>query len=543
MNNRTQNQNSSQIANYARFDGLPEQIQKRLLERQRGSGEGFAFKTGGILSAPFFVAAAIVWLAFVFYLANDYLWSSFQIGLFVIVSLGATFLLLYNLHKLFRWFTSPLKSFLLITPLYVIETRFNDVWYWDLDQLDAANIERQNQGGQNSSPKVKLLFESGATKVFDVESVEKAEQTTEQIYCFKKLFAEATARNDTAYFDLNDDFLELKNQPRQSKTAVLNGNPAKLVTAAASVILTGAIMFGAIALNNYYDDKKSWNDAESANRASSYRTYLQTHPQGRWAGDAQQKIQNLYDVAEQKYQASLNKDFDQSAVDAVLQTLRYAKTTQNYHLQIVFERRNEIPPNIVEQLKEDYGVKKILPFDDTFSEEKMIRRESNLFGVVTDAFKQVIPDDILEFSRECGGECVTFLVKYKVSSDSIYYDPREEKLPRVDRVWNPGIFIDWDFSVRTPNQPQSYDFSLESLPADHITYDSDLAENLSGKVDVEKEMQTDKNNMYDGMVSSAFDDFRKNLVYRMGIGEEPKPPETSPEDEKTPATGGEVSNL
>jgi len=175
----------------------------------------------------------------------------------------------------------------------------------------------------------------------------------------------------------------------------------------------------------------------------------------------------------------------------------------------------------------------------------MIRRESNLFAVVTDAFKKVIPDDILEFSSECVGECVTFLVKYRVSSkDSLYYDPREKKLPDVDRTWNPGIFIDWDFSVRTPNQSQNYDFSLKSLPANQITYDSNLAEDLSGNVDVEKEMQVDKGNLYDAMVSSAFEDFKANLVYRMGIGAEPKSKdEDSLEDESPPATSTDISRL
>lgn len=310
-------------------------------------------------------------------------------------------------------------------------------------------------------------------------------------------------------------------------------------------MVTGGIMFATISLNNYYDDFKSWNNAESGNRAWSFRTYLQTHPRGRWAGEAQQKVQSLYDAAEQKYQASLNDGYDQKAADAVLQTLRYAKTTQNYRVKVVFERHNEIPTDIIEQLKKEYGVKKILPFDDTFSEDKMIRRENNLLAVVTDAFRKVIPDDILEFANECGDECATFLVKYKVSSkDSIYYDPREKKLPDVDRTWNPGIFIDWDFSVRTPNQPQTYDFSLSSLPADHITYDSNLAEDLSGNVDVEKEMQTDKSNLYDAMVASAFDDFKANLVYRMGIGEEPKPKvDETPDDENAPATEGEMSQI
>jgi hypothetical protein len=544
MNNRTKNQIVTQTANYVKFDNLPKQIQERLLERQRGNGEGYAFKTAGIFSAPFYIVAAIVWIAIVFYFADDYLWSKFQVVFFALISLGALYLLLYNFYKLFRWFTSPSKSYLLITPYYVIEMLFNDVWYWDLDQLNGASGVRQYQSKESASTKITLSFDGGATKTFDVKGVEDDEQIIEQIYHYKKLFAEATARNNAAYLDSNDDFLELKNQPRQSDATAPNANLNKLLTAAAAIILTGGMMFGAISLNNYYDDKKSWNDAEFANRASSYRIYLQTHSQGRWAGEAQQKLQNLYDAAEQKYLTSLNQGYDQKATDAVLQTLRYAKTTQNYRVKVTFERHNEIPADIVEKLKKEYGVKKILPFDDTFSEDKMIRRESNLFAVVTTAFKEVIPDDILEFSSECGGECVNFLVKYQVSSkDTIYYDPREKKLPDVERTWNPGIFIDWDFSVRTPNQPQTYDFSLSSLPADHITYDSNLAEDFSGKIDVEKEMQTDKNNLYDAMVSSAFDDFRKNLVYRMGIGAEPKPPEGAPDEEKTPAIDGEFSEL
>ncbi len=546
MNQQTQNQNVTQTPNRVKFDGLPKQIQERLLERQcGGGGEGLAFKTAGILGAPFLIAAAFVWIALVFYLADDYLWSDFQTVFFTVVSLAAFYLLLYKLYIIVRWFTSLSKSYLLITPYYVIEMQFNDVQYWDLDRLDRAKGVRQYQSNKSAVTKITLSFEQGATKTFDVKGIESGEETIEQIYHYKKLFAEAMARNDAEYLDSNDDFLELKNQFQQSEANAPSENLNKLLTAAASVVLTGGMMFGAASLNNYYDDKKSWEAAESGNRASSFRTYLQTHSQGRWAGAAQEKVQNLYDAAEQKYRISLNEGYDQKAADAVLQTLKYAKTTQNYRVKVVFERRNEIPPDIVEQLKKEYGVKKILPFDDTFSEAKMIRREGNLLAVVKSAFKEVIPDDILEFSGECGDECVNFLVKYKIGSkDSIYYDPREKKLPGVDRTWSPGIFIDWDFSVRTPNQPQRYDFSLTSLPANHIIYDSNSVTDLSGKIDVEKEMLVDKGNLYDSMVSSAFDDFKANLVYRMGIGAKPKPPdEDAPEVETDPATDTDISRV
>ncbi len=418
------------------------------MERQRGKGEGFAFKTAGINSAYFLTAAVIVWFGILFYLTDDYLWSSFQLAFFGLISLGALYLLLYNVYKLFQWFTSPSKSYLLITPYYVIETRFNDVCYWNLDQLNAAKAVHRNQSGSYVSTQITLSLENGVTKIFDSKNIRNAEETVEQIYYYKKLFVEASAKNDRTYLDSNDDFVELRNQPIQSKAIARNLSLKHLITAAAAIVLTAGTMFGAALPNNYYDDKKSWDSAESLNRASSYRMYLQTHPQGRWGIEAQQKVQGFYDAAEQKYQTSLNRGYDQKAADAVLKTLNYAKTTGNYRVKITFERHNEIPPNIVENLKKEYGVKKILPFDDTFSEDKMIRREGHLLTVVKTAFEEVIPDDILEFSSECAGECVTFLVRYIVSSkDSIYYDDREKKLPDADRTWNPGIFIEWDFGV------------------------------------------------------------------------------------------------
>lgn len=545
MTQQTQNQNISPIPNCLKFSQLPKQIQQRLLERQCGNGEGFAFKTKGIASAYFFTVAAIGWIGIVLYFANDYLWSDFRMAIFSLVSFTALYLLVQSPYKLFQWFSSSSKNYLLITPHYVIEMNFDDVCFWDLDQLNSVKSVHQNQDGKYAATQINLLLANNLTKTFEVKNIDVADETIEEINHYKKLFAEATARNDAAYLDANDDFIELQNQPLRQQKFSADKYLKYIATATGSIFLTAGMMFGAISLNNYFDDKKSWNDAEFLSRASSYRKYLQTHSQGRWANEARQKVQKLYDEAEQKYQTSLNNGYDQKAVDAVLQTLNYAETTQSYRVKLVFERHNEISPNIVEELKRDYEVKKVLPFDDTFSEDKMVRRESSLLRVVTDAFKQVIADDILEFSSECAGDnCVTFIIKYTVSSkDSLYYDPREKKLPEAERTWNPGIFIDWDFAVRIPEQSQTYNFSLASKPAEHITYDSNAEESFSGKVDVEKEMQVDKNNLYDSMVASAFDDFRKSLVFRMGIGEEPKPNEVAAEDETALVTNNDFREM
>lgn len=539
MNHRAQNLNIEQISNCEKFNDLPETVRLRLLARQNGQGDGFAFKNSGILPAFIMSATAIIWLGIVFYFADDYIWSQLQTIIFGLISLVAFYLLIDNLYKIFQWFTSHSKNYLLITPHYMIETRFNDVWYWDLDKLTTVNSFHQHQNGKYVSTKVTLSLEQNLSKTFDIKNLAVAEETVEQIQHYKKLFAEALARNDTAYLESNDDFPGLQNQTSPVEKGVAPSVILKYAPKTAATILLGVgVMFGAVSLNNYCDDKKSWEAAENVNRASSFRKYLHTHPQGRWRDNADQKLQNLYDAAEQKYQTALNKESDKDATNAVLQVLRYAKTTQNYRVNVVFERHNEISPNVVEELKKEFEVKRVLALGDTFSEGKMQQRERQLFVVTADAFRIVIPDDILEISDGCAGECVTFLITYNVNSgDSLYYDLRQEKMSDDERTFYPGIFIDWDFDVKIPNQPQSYSFKLASSPATEISYDSSPNMEFQSEEDFSKVLEADKNYIYDSMVSSAFDDFKTNLIYRMGIGQPPKKEdENMLNTEKTSAT-------
>ncbi len=518
-----QNQNAARTPNYLKFNSLPKAVRERLVNRARGQSDGFAFKTGGIILSLAIIPLAILWLGTVFYLAEDYLWGNFETIAFGIISLVTIYLLLHNSYRLIQWFTSDLKSCLLITPYYIFDISFNDIWYWSLEQLIAPNSIHRYKEGRYVSTQVALSLEGGATKTFVIKSIENADDIIEQIYHFKKLFAEATAKNDAAYLAKHDDFIELRSQPRQPQTVTApNRNLRYLLTAAVSIVLAAGLMFGVTALNIYYDDKKSWNDAESANRAASFRKYLQTHLHGRWTNDAGQRLQGLYEIAETKYRNSLGEGYDRQAAEAVSQVLNYAKQTQNYHTQIVFERFNEIPPDIVEELKKEFEVKKVLSLGDTFSDAKMSRRQDGLFGVVADGFRKVIPDDILEFSTECAGECVIFTVKYKIGAkDSLYYDTRQKDLSDEERTFYPGIFINWNFNIKIPNQPQNYNFELASIPAEHLDYDGDSDEITSDKDTSEKISEADKNHLYDSMVASAFDDFKANLVYRMGIGAKP----------------------
>jgi hypothetical protein len=497
-----------------------------------GESPGLIQTSSGNFSYSLIIIATLVWFGFFYFLTVSHLWNQVEIVVVGVLSAAALYFLLQSASHVVRTLISRTKSCLLITPIYVIDIRFDDVWFWDWEQLSTVDSSHSYENGSYEFTQIALRL-NGVTKSFKIKDLGAAEELIDQVDQYKKMFIEATVRNDSEYLDSNDDFREL--QTSNSPTEKLPTSPlfARIATLAPAVVLTVGIMFGAIVLNEYCDDIRSWNSAQANNRASSYRSYLQRYPKGRWAENARVNLRSIYDEAEQKYRASLNPGHDKNAADAVSEILRYASATQNFRVKVAFERHVDIPQNLEEEIKKDFEVKNVLPLGGSLSVEKMKNRESRLLMLISDAFKQVIPDDILEITSECLEECVDLSVRYDVDPmNSIYYDLRQKDSAENDRVYYPGILIDWEFVIRIPQRSDDYEFSLESLPAREISYDSNSDGSVSANKDFSEVLSSDLGNVYDSMVASAFDDFKANLIFRMGIGEPPKTTTETPSEKE-----------
>src|SRR5262249_49595500 len=145
----------------------------------------------------------------------------------------------------------------------------------------------------------------------------------------------------------------------------------------------------------------------------------------------------------------------------------------SYRVAVTFDRQNEIPENLTEEIKGEFDVKNVLPLGDSFSDERMESRQQYLFEVADEAFKQVIPHEIIEISKDCDDPCAKFNVKYRINfKNSVYYDDRQKNIPEDRKTYYPGIAIDWNFGIQIPDKPEMYYFDLASVPADEIYYDS-----------------------------------------------------------------------
>jgi len=403
----------------------------------------------------------------------------------------------------------------LVTPHYVVDIYSGGLRLWDLEQLVDVSISHRYRNGQYRNTEIKLTVD-GTVKVVAMPNIDDAEEALERIGQYRKLFIEASVRNDIAYINSNDDFTDNPNFLKDSPRGF--GLLPNALCGILALIFAIGLMACVISLNKYFDDKKSWETAQSINRASGYRNYSQTHPHGRWTGEADQALQSLYDAAEQKYKMALTSGVDPKAAAIVSDILQYARTTGNFRAHLTFVRHNDVPTNLADEIKKEFNVKNVLPLGDTFSAERMEQRQVRLKGVISDAFKQVIPDDILEISDECTVDCVNIAVNYEINfKNSIYFDVRQNAIPDTEKTFNPGISINWNLRISIPNRSEEYRFELTSLPADEISYDSESDVTANTGQDFANVLNAEKDSIYDSMVASSFDDFRTRLVSRLGI--------------------------
>lgn len=518
---------------YLRFNGLPSEVKERLLDRQSGRGRHLVWRTKTLRVQLGFLTFAAGWTVAVFYLSNDYRWTRDQTIAYGGITLGSALVCWLGAMGIWKWKQSPLKGHIFLTPLYFIKTAFDDVWYWRLGQIVDLRPVNHYKNGSYSHTTVTFIFDEGKESI-GVQSVPLLEDLIQKLQTWSDESRAAVRSGDWDYFVTHDDFLELQGQIPKEHPKRLIRTSVWVIGLLAAVCCGTVLAYGAIQLNSYIDDKKSWNDATAINRATSYRKYIETHSSGRWVTEANLRIQQQYDISATHYQASRSPGFDSAASDAIINVLNYAKQSQRYSVRVAFERHNEIAPNLEQQLKQEFGVGNILSIGDSFSDYKMQSRENEILSAVTSAFKEVISEDILELTDTGSGDSnVVFLVTYKVrAGKSLYYRNAESNIPIESRPFYPGIYISWDFEIRIPSESQAYRFSMESSPAEEIRYQT------SG-------YGTDTSTLYDRMAGSAFDHFRQELVKRLGLrqfNDRTPSPTPAPTATPTPDVSGTFTN-
>ncbi|MDZ7268374.1 MAG: hypothetical protein ONB48_11640 [candidate division KSB1 bacterium] len=270
------------------------------------------------------------------------------------------------------------------------------------------------------------------------------------------------------------------------------------------VIIALAIVIAAIKLPDAKPVKQAFREAKDRNTAGAYRAFCQQYPASRrYFKEARQLMRVMVEAAVKKYKALIAKQ-DTTITRAILDMFEYIKATDNFQVAVCYTADNQIVDKAVyHQLFN----RNVLPANPSFKPEKNKRRESRITEMLSLAFRQITPEDVLSFTtyEKPLSNQICFAVDYKVkTSGAYYYHTSEEHLPEEKRTWFTGVEFLWSLAIRIPNRPNAYKITLESKPAQHFTVD--------GK-------EIDK--VYDAMADSAFADFCQVFIQQSGLAPAP----------------------
>ena len=192
------------------FASLPKSVQERILERTTGKeANQYAIELGGIGWNYFFVLLLSVWFWILINHGNTSgRWRQDDQEVLFVGTLLCALLQAWNLCHIIKWRRSPLRPRLIITPLYVIRTSAEQVWYWPIWSVTSVRATHNYTNSTYTGTDVHMEFGSDHES-FKISPQEAYAQLCARMEIFGRRVNAAKAQEDLRYFYAEDDFREI----------------------------------------------------------------------------------------------------------------------------------------------------------------------------------------------------------------------------------------------------------------------------------------------------------------------------------------------
>lgn len=194
------------------FEKLPPALRNKLYQRERGRLRDHYYVQID-QAAPHYLKAGVLllWMCFAFFSAAGTEWSAVQAGGFFILHLLSFLYFSQQLVWLIKWHRSKLSSSLYITPLYVVKTHHDMVYWWPVTSIQ--NIRITNGGGYYFNTTMLNLHYKNEVARFSVAPVQIARNCVQAVYSYKNKADQAVKTFAYDYIHSNNDFQNIESQP------------------------------------------------------------------------------------------------------------------------------------------------------------------------------------------------------------------------------------------------------------------------------------------------------------------------------------------
>lgn len=230
------------------YDDLSESEKKHIKQRVSGSIKNqYLIQLDGVKLNYLWMLLLSGWFYYVLNDATEYRWSEDTVLWYAGLTLFAGFFLGKNATWIYSWHRKPLKSLLIVTPLYVIKTRFDRLWYWPIWTISDIKATHNYRNGAYQDTSLSLYFD-GKQESFTISPESAYQLFLNRLQGYDERFRAALRANDIEYVINNDDFITRKAEQAQSKNKK-SGVKSAVGIYTAFMIISGTLFGASYAIN------------------------------------------------------------------------------------------------------------------------------------------------------------------------------------------------------------------------------------------------------------------------------------------------------
>lgn len=257
------------VSGEVNFYDLDEETRRRIKDRASGVNKGqIRIKLDGVLWNYIWCVLLSGWFYYIYTSAAEYRWEEettyWHAGLTAVVG----FLLARNISWLYSWHSKPLKSWLVLTPLYLIKFHLDQISYWPIWTISDIKATHNYRNGSYQDTALSLTLD-GSRKTFSISPESAYQNLLNKLQEYDTKLRSAVNSNDLAYIIDNDEFLAVREGRTKEKKK-------RSFAPLAIYILLPLISFGFLGINYKFNHDRPFKPAYSKSK-----TPYNSKPQGK----------------------------------------------------------------------------------------------------------------------------------------------------------------------------------------------------------------------------------------------------------------------
>jgi hypothetical protein len=244
----------------------------RRIARERASGTNknqYKIKLDGAIWNYVWCILLSGWFYYIRTSAAEYRWEDettyWHAGLTAVVS----FLLARNISWLYSWHSKPLKSWLIVTPLYLIKFHLDQISYWPIWTISDIKATHNYRNGSYQNTTLSVVLD-GKHETFSISPETAYQQLLNKLQEYDTKFRSAVSSNNLEYLINNDDFLSVREGGVKAKKK-------RTFAPVAIYILLPLISFGFLGVNYEVNQDRPYKPAYSKSK-TPYNSKPQSKP-------------------------------------------------------------------------------------------------------------------------------------------------------------------------------------------------------------------------------------------------------------------------